>query len=259
MQKRSAYNNCFPDALVEAAVVVEPSVSIGPGAVVLQGTDGRSTTLRAGARIGANATVWGGVEIGTGCVIAPGSVVTCDVPARVIVSGNPACIIGYASTSESEHGQSSQHMHDRRGTRLSEILLSNGTKLVALPHVQDLRGSLSVGEVHKEVPFTPHRYFLVFDVPSAEVRGEHAHHRCHQFLICVAGQCSAVVDDGKDRHEVCLDTKTLGLYMPPMTWGVQYKYSADAVLMVLASHAYDAADYIRDYSQFCALVRGSGT
>jgi hypothetical protein len=35
-----------------------------------------------------------------------------------------------------------------------------------------------------------------------------------------------------------------------MRWGIQYKYSADAVLVVFASHYYDSKDYIRDYDEF---------
>jgi hypothetical protein len=42
--------------------------------------------------------------------------------------------------------------------------------------------------------------------------------------------------------------------MPPMTWGTQYKYSHDAVLLVLASHVYDAEDYIRSYDEFISSV-----
>ncbi len=38
-----------------------------------------------------------------------------------------------------------------------------------------------------------------------------------------------------------------------MTWAVQYKFSRDAVLLVLASDSYDADDYIRDYAEFLAL------
>ncbi len=53
-----------------------------------------------------------------------------------------------------------------------------------------------------------------------------------------------------------MDSPGLGLYLPPMTWGIQYKYSASAVLLVLASHPYDADDYIREYDQFLALARG---
>ena len=40
----------------------------------------------------------------------------------------------------------------------------------------DLRGSLTAGELPSdEVPFVPKRWFMVYDVPSREVRGEHAH------------------------------------------------------------------------------------
>jgi UDP-2-acetamido-3-amino-2,3-dideoxy-glucuronate N-acetyltransferase len=47
------------------------------------------------------------------------------------------------------------------------------------------------------------------------------------------------------------------LHLPPLTWGIQYRYSADAVLLVLASHHYDASDYVRDHDQFLALVRNA--
>jgi len=40
-----------------------------------------------------------------------------------------------------------------------------------------------------------------------------------------------------------------------MVWGIQYKYSADAVLLVLASDRYNPDSYIREYSEFLRLVR----
>jgi dTDP-4-dehydrorhamnose 3,5-epimerase-like enzyme len=90
----------------------------------------------------------------------------------------------------------------------------------------------------------------VYDVESKEVRGEHAHKQCHQFLICVNGSCSVVVDDGTKRQEILLDRPGLGLYIPPMIWATQYKHSPDAVLLVFASEIYDPEDYIRDYQEF---------
>jgi hypothetical protein len=62
-----------------------------------------------------------------------------------------------------------------------------------------------------------------------------------------------VVDDGSVREEIVLDRPDIGLYVPPMIWSTQYKYSDDAILMVLASHHYDAADYVRDYADYLAL------
>ncbi len=132
-----------------------------------------------------------------------------------------------------------------------------GVKLYFLPKLQGWRGGLSFAEVGRNLPFAPKRYFLIFDVPGQEIRGEHAHRQCQQFLVCVKGHCSVVVDDGQRRAGILLDRPNFGLYIPPMVWGIQYHYSADAVLMVLASQIYDAQDYIREYEQFlCEVKRG---
>ena len=129
-----------------------------------------------------------------------------------------------------------------------------GVTLHHMREVEDMRGNLSVAELGREVPFDVKRYFLVYGVPNMEIRGEHAHLQCHQFLIAVKGSLHVVADDGRQREEIVLDRPSLGLHLPPMTWGMQYRYSADAVLLVLASHHYDAADYVRDHDQF----RGPG-
>jgi hypothetical protein len=78
---------------------------------------------------------------------------------------------------------------------------------------------------------------------------------CHQFLIAVKGGLRVVADDGEHREEVVLDRSNLGLYLPPMTWGIQYRYSSDAILLVFASDYYDSADYIRNYSEFLEAVK----
>lgn len=67
-----------------------------------------------------------------------------------------------------------------------------------------------------------------------------------------------VVDDGHDRKEVSLADPSIGLYLPPGVWGIQYKFQPDTALLVMASHPYDASDYIRDYSDFLATVRPDG-
>jgi hypothetical protein len=126
--------------------------------------------------------------------------------------------------------------------------------LYHLPLVLDLRGNLSYAQYADVLPFAPLRYFLVFNVPGREVRGEHAHRKCGQFLVCVKGSCAVVVDDGKFRAEVRLERPDLGLYVPAMVWAVEYDFSPDAVLMVLASHEYQAADYIRSYDEFLGAI-----
>ena len=95
---------------------------------------------------------------------------------------------------------------------------------------------------------------MTFNVPNKEIRGEHAHLACHQFLVCVKGSCAVVVDDGHNRAEILLDRPHLGLHIPPLIWATEYKYSHDAVLFVFASDIYKEGDYIRDYNDFLQKV-----
>lgn len=134
-----------------------------------------------------------------------------------------------------------------------------GARLLTLKAASDPRGSLIAAEFEDgPLPFVPRRTFVVYDVPSLEIRGEHAHHRCEQVLVCLHGRAQAVADNGHRRREFVLDSPTTALYMPAMTWGTQYNYSADAVLLVFASLPYDPDDYIRDYDTFIDTVRRLG-
>lgn len=208
------------------------------------------TVIRRGASIGANATIVSGVTVGTRAIVEAGSVVTRDVPDFAVVNGNPARISGYVNTELELVGQAPTPSADV-APYVSKV---RGVTLTRLTRAEDLRGFLVAGDVGNQVPFTPKRFFSVFDVPTTEARGAHAHHNCEQFLVCLNGSVRAIVDDGIRREEFELDRPELGLYMPAMTWGTQYKYSADAVLLVMASHHYDAADYIRDYDEFLTLI-----
>ena len=134
--------------------------------------------------------------------------------------------------------------------RAGPVKASESSLIIALTAAQDTRGYLTAGETNKELPFEPKRFFVVYNVPSMEARGSHAHKKCHQLLICVAGSIRALVHDGASESEYILDNPNYALYMPPMTWGTQYQYSKGAVLLVLASHHYDPLDYIRDFREF---------
>jgi acetyltransferase-like isoleucine patch superfamily enzyme len=239
---------------------VEDDVFIGPNATFTNDPFPRSkhhpprferTLIRHGASIGANATILPGITVGENALIGAGSVVTRDVPPLAIVTGNPARIAGYDGAASMLPGTLSATPVEVGvvPTRVS------GVTLHRLPQVQDLRGMLSFAEMGREVPFEVKRYFLVFGVASMETRGEHAHRTLHQFLVCVHGRCHIVADDGKNRQEFVLDDPSVGIHLSPMVWGIQYKYSEDAVLLVLASERYDASDYVRSYAEFLELVK----
>ena len=205
------------------------------------------TVVGEGASIGGGAVVLPGLRIGRRSMVGAGAVVTRDVPPNAVVVGNPARIVGYVDTAP----RPAVPVPSVPGVPTSYV---PGAQLHRLRKATDLRGSLVAADFEGDLPFVPKRAFTVFDVPTRDVRGEHAHRVCQQFLVCLKGSVRAVVDDGQHRQEFLLDQPDLGLHMAPMTWGTQYDYAQDAVLLVLASHEYDPADYIRDYDEFLTTL-----
>ena len=244
-------------------LTVEDDVFIGPNVTFTNDRFPRSkiypdkferTVIRKGVSIGANATILPGIIIEVNAMIGAGAVVTKSVPPNAIVVGNPAKIVGYVGAkSEMPLKPEQKQVTDSNGVIKTKV---KGVTLNYMNKVTDLRGNLTVGEFDRSIPFKPERYFMVYDVPTAETRGEHAHKICHQFLIAIKGSVQVVAFDGSNREEFTLDAPNMGIYLPPMTWGIQYRYSADALLLVFASHYYDSADYIRNYDDFLSLVTG---
>lgn len=210
-----------------------------------------TTSVEVGASIGGNATILPGLTIGQHAMVGAGSVVTRSVPPYAVVAGNPARIIGYVTSSNQQQPAKAKTL----GMAVPQFSRIPGVFLRESSCYQDMRGSLTVGHFGQDVPFLPRRYFMVFDVPSKDVRGEHAHKECQQFLICVRGSIRVVADDGRLRQEFILNSNRQGLFLPAKVWASQYAYSPDAALLVFASHDYDPDDYIRDYQQFMALVQ----
>ena len=238
-------------------------VFVGPNATFTNDKNPRSkqkppfflvTNVEEGASIGANATILPGITIGRSALIGAGSVVTSDVPPYAIVVGNPARISGYVGQSD-DVVTTRDEVNDSQTT----IDIAGRATLSGLTLATDMRGSLAAIEFATQCPFTPRRLFLVHNVPSKSVRGEHAHLQCHQFLVAVAGSISISIDSGTERETVVLSSPSSGLYIPPMTWGSQFHFSSDAVLLVLASHKYDDADYVRDYETFRKLVKSASS
>src|SRR6202162_2166555 len=152
---------------------VEDDVVIGPNATFTNDRFPRSrqhlaeyprAVIKLGASIGANATLAPGIVIGEMAMVGPGAVVTHNAPPHSKLAGNPARIIGYVDATPEMPAASLVHeVHD--ATPLGEATVYR------LPRAKDLRGSLSFGEIHRQVPFEVKRYFLVFDVDSEHIRG----------------------------------------------------------------------------------------
>jgi acetyltransferase-like isoleucine patch superfamily enzyme len=91
-----------PFVFIPTGVTIEDNVFIGPNVTFTNDKYPKvkgewkflQTRIKKGASIGANSVILPGVTIGEGALVGAGSVVTKDVPSKVVVSGNPASAIG---------------------------------------------------------------------------------------------------------------------------------------------------------------------
>ena len=131
--------------------------------------------------------------------------------------------------------------------------------LVELPEFGEAGGGrLAVASCGPQVPFVVQRVFSIYDLAVGTARGGHAHRRCEQFLICAAGAIEIVAEDAQGVASFRLSHPARGLYVPPMTWLTLQSVAESSIVMVLASHGYDEADYIREHAAFEAVLGGAG-
>lgn len=123
-------------------------------------------------------------------------------------------------------------------------------KLLPLKRFSDERGSLVPIEGGVDVPFIPQRVFSTFEVPEGTTRGEHANLQTQEFLICLSGNLTVWVYDGTDEKSIYIDRPNVGLIIPPTVWVELRSFTAETRLLILASHAYDPTEYIRELSAF---------
>jgi mannose-6-phosphate isomerase-like protein (cupin superfamily) len=117
-------------------------------------------------------------------------------------------------------------------------------------------GNLTVIENNSDFPFEVKRVFYLYDIAGGESRGAHAHKNCHQFLIAASGSFEVSLDDGHYKRQVFLNRPNMGLHIPPGVWASEMNFSSGSICLVLASHEYDEADYIRDYEEFLKFRNG---
>jgi dTDP-4-dehydrorhamnose 3,5-epimerase-like enzyme len=128
-------------------------------------------------------------------------------------------------------------------------------KFIDFPALGDERGSLVALEAEKTVPFPIKRVYYIFGTNAGVSRGFHAHKKLQQVALCITGKCRMILDDGRQRNEVWLDSPNKGLIIGDLVWREMHDFSEDCVLLVLASEHYDEADYIRDYDKFKEIVK----
>lgn len=127
----------------------------------------------------------------------------------------------------------------------------NKVQMLEFKQYGDERGHLVIVEGEKDIPFEIKRAFYIYGSDAKVVRGQHANRESEFVLINVAGTSKVKVKDGEGNEAVyCLNRPHTGIYLPTMIWKDMYDFSADSVLLVLASTHYNPDEYIRNYADF---------
>ena len=127
--------------------------------------------------------------------------------------------------------------------------------VIELPKNHDPEGNLTPVYSGVHVPFDIKRIYYLYDVPSGESRGAHAHKKLQQLIIAANGSFTITLDDGHNKKAFTLNRPYQGLYVVPGIWRDLDDFSSGAVLLCLASEHYEASDYIRDYEDFLFIKR----
>ena len=123
-------------------------------------------------------------------------------------------------------------------------------RLVELPKIMDSRGNLTFIEVNRHIPFEIKRLWYIYDIPTGQDRGAHAHQTLQQLIVCLSGSFNVNLDDGCQKKIIQLNRPWQGLYIPNMIWASETNFVHGSICMVLASDFYKETDYYRDYDLF---------
>ena len=127
--------------------------------------------------------------------------------------------------------------------------------VIELPRIENAKGNITPVHGGVNLPLEIARVFYLYYIPGGEARGAHAHRECHQFLVAASGSFEIVLDDGHNKRTVTLNRPYYGLHIPPGIWAAEQGFSSGSICLVLTSHIYDEADYIRDYASFIDYIR----
>jgi oxalate decarboxylase/phosphoglucose isomerase-like protein (cupin superfamily) len=128
-------------------------------------------------------------------------------------------------------------------------------KILHLPKITNRAGNITPVHNSIEIPFDVKRVYYIYDIPGGASRGAHAHKECHQFILAASGSFEIHLNDGNAEKQVSLNQPYFGLYIPPMIWAAEVNFSSGAICLVLASHEYEADDYIRNFHEYIKLSK----
>ena len=126
----------------------------------------------------------------------------------------------------------------------------NECKVINLPKFATSAGHITAINNQVEIPFNTKRVYYLYDIPSGETRGGHAHYNLYQLIVAAMGSFDVILHDGLNERRITLNQPNQGLLLVPGIWRELENFSAGSILLVLASDSYNDLDYIRTIDKF---------
>ncbi len=128
-------------------------------------------------------------------------------------------------------------------------------KIIQLSKIHNRAGNITIIENNLDIPFEVKRIYYLYDIPSNETRGGHAHKELYQLVIGASGSFNINLNDGVNDKTIFLNRPDFGLLIVPGIWRDLSDFSSGSVCLVFASEVYSENDYIRDYEEFLTLKK----
>lgn len=132
------------------------------------------------------------------------------------------------------------------------------SRFVKIPKISD-DCMLYFAQTPDQIPFEVKRIYHISQANPNLPRGFHAHYKTEQILFCIQGSVRMVFDDGEKREEVIINKPEVGIFLNKLIWHEMHDLTKDAILLVLASRAYEAEDYIRNYEKFLEVKKNGSS
>ncbi len=117
-------------------------------------------------------------------------------------------------------------------------------------------GNLVICEAKKNISFDIKRVYFINNLFNKKAkRGHHAHKKLEQVIFCINGSFVLKLDDGQTKQSILMNNSSWGVRLGPKLWHTMEKFSADCVILVLASDYYQESDYLRDYQKFLEYIK----
>lgn len=123
-------------------------------------------------------------------------------------------------------------------------------RIVSLPRIRHKNGSLTAVQNTPDAELPIARTFYLYDVPGDSVRGGHSHFLSKEYIIAASGCFDVVLSDGEKKRRFTLRRPYEALYVPTGIWRSLDNFSSGSVSLVLTTHPYSEADYVRSEEDF---------